>query len=182
MIQWMLAIWSLIPLPSKSSFNIWKLTIHILLKPGLENFEYYFTSMWDECNCAVVWAFFFFFLKNVYFCFIDYTKALTVCITTNCGKYLKRWNSQTTWPVSWEICMQVKKQQLELDMDNRMVPNQEKSMSRLYIVTCLFNFYVEYIMQTGGLDEAQTGIKSGEISIISDTQMTSPLWQKAKNN
>ena len=39
-------------------FNIWKFTVHILLKPGLENFEHYFTSMWDEGNCAVVWAFF----------------------------------------------------------------------------------------------------------------------------
>ena len=43
---------------SKSSLNIWKFTFHVLLKPGLENFEHYFTSMWDECNCAVVWAFF----------------------------------------------------------------------------------------------------------------------------
>ena len=43
---------------SKTSLNIWKFTIHILLKPGLENFEHYFISMWDECNCAVVWAFF----------------------------------------------------------------------------------------------------------------------------
>ena len=40
---------------SKTSLNIWKFTVHILLKPGLENFEHYFTSMWDECNCAVVW-------------------------------------------------------------------------------------------------------------------------------
>ena len=43
---------------SKSSLNIWKFTVHVLLKPGLENFEQYFTSMWDECNCVVVWAFF----------------------------------------------------------------------------------------------------------------------------
>ena len=43
---------------SKSSLNIWNFTVHILLKPGLENFEYFFASMWDECNCAVVWAFF----------------------------------------------------------------------------------------------------------------------------
>ena len=42
----------------KSSLNIWKFMVHVLLKPGLENFEHYFTSMWDECNCAVVWAFF----------------------------------------------------------------------------------------------------------------------------
>ena len=43
---------------SKSSLNIWKFTVHVLLKPGLENFEHYFASMWDECNCAVVWVFF----------------------------------------------------------------------------------------------------------------------------
>ena len=43
---------------SQSSLNIWKFTVHVVLKPGLENFEHYFTSVWDECNCAVVWAFF----------------------------------------------------------------------------------------------------------------------------
>ena len=42
----------------KSSLNIWKLTVHVLLKPGLENFEHYFTSMWNECNRLVVWGFF----------------------------------------------------------------------------------------------------------------------------
>ena len=43
---------------SKTSLNIRKFTVNVLLKPGLENFEHYFTSVWDECNCAVVWAFF----------------------------------------------------------------------------------------------------------------------------
>ena len=43
---------------SKTSLNIWKFMVHVLLKPGLENFEHYFTSMWDECNCVVVWVFF----------------------------------------------------------------------------------------------------------------------------
>ena len=43
---------------SKTSLNIRKFTVHVLLKPGLENFEHYFTSMWDECNCVVVWMFF----------------------------------------------------------------------------------------------------------------------------
>ena len=48
-IQQMLAIWSLVPLPFlKSSLNIWKFMVHILLKPGLENFEHYFASMWDD--------------------------------------------------------------------------------------------------------------------------------------
>ena len=43
---------------SKTSLNIWRFIVHVLLKPGLENFEHYFTSVWDVCNCAVVGAFF----------------------------------------------------------------------------------------------------------------------------
>ena len=43
---------------SKSSLNIWKFMVHVLLKPGLENFKHYFTSVWDECNCEAVWTFF----------------------------------------------------------------------------------------------------------------------------
>ena len=43
---------------SKTSLNIWTFTVHVLLKPGLENFKHYFTSVWDKCNCVVVWAFF----------------------------------------------------------------------------------------------------------------------------
>ena len=54
--------------------------------------------------------------KNIYFCFIDYTKPLTVWITKNCGKILRRWEYQTTLPASRETCMQAKKQQLEPDM------------------------------------------------------------------
>ena len=46
-------------------------------------------------------------------------KPLTVWITINCGKFFKRWEYKTTWPASWEICMQVKKQQLELDMEQQ---------------------------------------------------------------
>ena len=64
-------------------------------------------------------------------------KPLTVWITTNCGKFFKRWEYQTTSPASWEICMQVRKQQLELDMENRLVPNRKRSTSGLYIVTLL---------------------------------------------
>ena len=43
---------------SKSILNIWKFMVHVLLKPGLESFEHYFTGMWDECSCALAWAFF----------------------------------------------------------------------------------------------------------------------------
>ena len=57
--------------------------------------------------------------KNIYFCFIDYAKPLTVWITRNCGKFWKRWEYQTTWPASWEICMQVRKQWFELDMEQQ---------------------------------------------------------------
>ena len=56
---------------------------------------------------------------SVYFCFIDYAKALTVWITTNCEKLFNRWEYQTTWTASREICMQVKKQQLELDIEQQ---------------------------------------------------------------
>ena len=58
------------------------------------------------------------FQKNIYFCFIDYAKDF-VWITINCGKFWKRWEYQTTWPASWEICMQVRKQLLELDMEQQ---------------------------------------------------------------
>ena len=43
---------------SKSSLNIWKFSVHVLLKPRLENFEHHLASVWDECKCALVWAFF----------------------------------------------------------------------------------------------------------------------------
>jgi len=76
------------------------------------------------------------FQKNIYFCFIDYAKVF-VCITTNCGKFLKRWKYQTTLPASWEICMQVKKQQLETDTEQRTCYKWGRSMSRLHIVTLL---------------------------------------------
>ena len=66
------------------------------------------------------------FQKNI--CFIDYGEAF-VWITTNCGKFFKRWEYQTTLLASWEICMQVKKQQLEPDMEQQMVPNWERSTS-----------------------------------------------------
>ena len=81
------------------------------------------------------------FQRNIYFCFIDYAKAF-VRITTNCGKFFKRWNYQTHLPAYWEICMKVKKQQLELDIE-------EQSHCKLG---------KEYVMRNTGLEEAQAGI------------------------
>ena len=59
-------------------------------------------------------------------------KPLTVWITTNCGKFLKRWEYQTTLPVSWEMCMHIKKQQLELDMEQWIGSKLEKEYAKAY--------------------------------------------------
>ena len=63
---------------------------------------------------------------------------------------------QTTWSTSWEICMQVRKQQLELDMEQQ---TGSKSGKMYVLSSCLFNLYAEYITRNAGLDEAQAGIK-----------------------
>ena len=58
------------------------------------------------------------FHKNIYFCLLTMPKPLTVWITLiNCGKFWKRWEYQTTWPTSWETYIEVRKQELELDME-----------------------------------------------------------------
>ena len=59
------------------------------------------------------------FQKNIYFCFIDYAKAFDCVDHKKLWKFWKRWEYQTTWPASWEICMQVRKQQLELGMEQQ---------------------------------------------------------------
>ena len=59
------------------------------------------------------------FQKTSNFALLTTPKPLTVWITINCGKFWKRWEFQTTWPASWETCMQVRKQQLELDMEQQ---------------------------------------------------------------
>ena len=59
------------------------------------------------------------FQKSIYFCFIYYAKAFDSVDQNKLWKFWKRWEYQTTWPASWEICMQVRKQQLELDMEQQ---------------------------------------------------------------
>ena len=78
------------------------------------------------------------FQKNTYFCnSLTMLKSLTVKITTNCGKFLKRWEYQTISLAFWEICMKVKKKQ-NWTWNNKLVPNWKKEYaSRLYIVTPL---------------------------------------------
>ena len=80
--------------------------------------------------------------------------------------------------------MQVKKQQLEPDMEQQDWFQKGKGVCQGCILSpCLFNLYAEYIMRNAGLEENKLESRLlGEISITSDIQMTSPLWQKAKKN
>ena len=79
---------------------------------------------------------------------------------------------------------QVKKQQLELDMEQQTVQIGKGAHQGCILSPYLFNFYAEYIMRNAGLDKAQAGTPRllGVISIISDMQMTPPLWQKVTKN
>ena len=87
-------------------------------------------------------------------------KPLIVWITENCGKFWKTWECQTTWSASWEICIQVKKQQLELDMEQETGSKSGKGVRQGYIFSpWMFNLYAEYIRRNAGLDESQAGIK-----------------------
>ena len=124
------------------------------------------------------------FQKNIYSCFIDYTKTLTVQITTNCGKFFKRWEYHTTLPASGDICMQVKKQQLEPDMEKQTGSKLRKEYIKA--VYC-HPAYLTYIQSTscgmpGWRKHKLESRLLGEISITTDTQMTPALWQKVKKN
>ena len=110
-------------------------------------------------------------------------KPLTVWITTDCGKFFKRWNYQTTWPASWEICIQVKKQQLELDMEQQ---TGSKSETEYIKAVYCHPAYLTSMQSTsckmpGWMKNKLESRLQGEISITSDTQMTPPLWHKVKN-
>ena len=87
-------------------------------------------------------------------------KPLTVWITKICGKLLKKWEYQTILPVSWETCVQVKKQQLEPCMEQLTGSKLRKEYNEaVYCHPCLFNLFTEYIMRNARLDEVQAGIK-----------------------
>ena len=109
---------------------------------------------------------------------------LIVWITTNCSKFLKRWEYQPTWPASWEICMQVRKQQLELDMGQQTGSKSGKKYNKA--VYC-HPAYLTYMQSTSfempvWMKHRLESRMLGEIAITSDMQMSSPLWQKAKKN
>ena len=111
-------------------------------------------------------------------------KPFTVWIITNCGKFWKRWEYQTTWPASWETYMQVRKQQLEVDNEQQTGSKQEKEYVKA--VYC-HPAYLTYMQSTsrerlGWKKHKLESRLPGEISITSDMQMTPPLWQKVKKN
>ena len=92
---------------SKTSLNIWKFTVRVLLKPALENFEYYFANMWNECSCAVVWAFFgiaflWFEIKTDLFQSCGHCWVFQVCWHVECSTFtassFRIWNSSTGIP------------------------------------------------------------------------------------
>ena len=111
-------------------------------------------------------------------------RPLTVWITMNCGKLWKRWEHQTTWPASWEICMQVRKQQLELDMEQQTGSKLGKECVKAvychpaYLTSMQSTSYEMPDCMKHKLESRMLG----EISITSDMQMTPPLWHKGKNN
>ena len=91
----------------KSSLNIWKFTVQELLKPGLENFDHYFTSVWNECNCVVVWAFlalpfFGIGMKTDLFQSCGHCWVFQICWHIECSTFtassFRIWNSSTGIP------------------------------------------------------------------------------------
>ena len=109
--------------------------------------------------------------KNIYFCFIDYAKVF-MWTTMNCGKFWKRWEYQTTWPDSWEICMQVRKQQLELDMEQTGSKSGKEYVEAVYChpayLTCMQS--ISYEMPNWVTHKLESRFQ-GEISTISDIHM-----------
>ena len=122
--------------------------------------------------------------KTSTFALLTTPKSLTGWITTNCGKFWKRWEYQTTWPASSEICLQVKKEQLELDIEQQTGSKSGKEYVKA--VYC-HPAYLTYTQSAsceipGWMKHRLESRLPGEISVTSDMQMTPPLRQKVKRN
>ena len=89
---------------------------------------------------------------------MDYAKDF-VWNTINCGKFLKGWECQTTWPVSWEICMQVKEKQVELGMEQQTGSKLGKEYIKAMYCHPAYLIYMQSEMWNAELDEAQDGVK-----------------------
>ena len=122
--------------------------------------------------------------KSIYFWFVDYAKALTVWIMTNCGKFFKKMGipDQLTCLLRNLYAGQESIARIGHGTTDWFQIRKGVHQGRI-LLPCLFNFYAEYIMWNARLDEAQTGIKiAGEISVTSYMQMTPPLCQRVKKS
>ena len=110
-------------------------------------------------------------------------KPLTVWITTNCGKFWKRWEYQTTLPASWETYMQVRKQQLELDREEQTGSKLGKEYLKAVYCHPAYLTYMQSISWETlcWMKHKLESRLPGEISVTSDMQMSPPSWQKSKN-
>ena len=124
------------------------------------------------------------FQKKIYFCLIDYAKAFDCVDHKKLWKILKEMEIPDHLTCSWEICMQVWKQQLELDMKQQTGSKQEKEYVRaVYCHPAYLIFMQCTSWETLGWKKHKLESRLwGEISITSDMQMTPPLWQKVKRN
>ena len=124
------------------------------------------------------------FQKTIYFCFIEYAKAFDCVDHNKLWKILQEMEYQTTWPASWETCMQVKKQQLELDMEQETGSKLgKKYVKAVYRHPAYLTFMQNTSCEMLGWMKHSMGSRlPGEISITSYMQMLPPLWQKAKRN
>ena len=108
-------------------------------------------------------------------------KPLIVWITTYCGKFWKRWEYQTTWPASWEIYTQVKKQELDMEQQTGSKSGKEY-VKAVYCHPADFTSMESTSCEMlGWMKHKLESRLPGEISITADTQMTPPLGQKVKN-
>ena len=124
------------------------------------------------------------FRKNIYFCFIDYAKAFDCVDHNKLWRVLQEMEYQTIWPASWEICMEVKKQLLEMDMEQ--LTSSKSGKEYIKAVYC-HPAYLTYMQSTsrempGWMNHKLESSLPGKISIISDMQTIPPLWQKVKKN
>ena len=106
-------------------------------------------------------------------------KPLTVWITINCGKFFKRWEYHVTLPASWEICMQVKKQQLEPQWKKQTGSKLGKEYVKAVTLLIKLLYRVPHTNFWAVWSTSWNQYQGGEISITSDMQIKSPLWQKA---
>ena len=123
--------------------------------------------------------------EHIYYIFLyDVSCMIVWCITTNYGKFLKRWEYQTTWPASWEIGMQVKWQQLELNMEQQTVSKSGKEyLKAVYCHPgCLTYMQSTSCEMLGWMKHKLESRLLEQISVTSDIQMTTPLWEKVKMN